>query len=194
MEREPGPEFEEWYALHRARLHASMLVCCRHADVAEEVADEAFARALAHWSRVRMMTSPIGWTYQVAHNELRRRRRRSAMEADRLALLPRIESVAPSFAEHLDVWDAVAALPDRQRHAVVYRYIADLTEAQIGELLGVSRGTVASALHDARKALARVIGEVPAKDPIPKVDLDGDPRAPALPLGEDDDEKIRTTP
>jgi len=35
MERAIGPEFEEWYALHRPRLHAAMFVACRDAVLAE---------------------------------------------------------------------------------------------------------------------------------------------------------------
>ena len=38
------------------------------------------------------------------------------------------------------------------------RYVADLSEADIAEALQVSRGTVASNLSDARKALARFLG------------------------------------
>lgn len=153
------PDFDRWYATSRPRLHASMVVACRDADLAADLTDEAFARALAHWRRVQVMASPLGWTYRVAHNLLRRKMRRRSMEAGLLAGLPVIESVLPSFGEYLDVWDAVAALPERQRHAVVYRYVADLTEPEIAEILGVSRGTVASTLHDARRSLAAVLGD-----------------------------------
>ena len=46
------------------------------------------------------------------------------------------------------------SLPDRQRMAVVLRYLADLTEPDIATIMGVSRGTVASTLADARRSLA----------------------------------------
>ncbi len=58
-----------------------------------------------------------------------------------------------------EVWQAVRALPDRQRTAIVLRYVADLPEADIAEALHVSRGTVASNLSDARKALARFLDD-----------------------------------
>ena len=45
------------------------------------------------------------------------------------------------------------------RTAIVLRYVADLPEADIAEALHVSRGTVASNLSDARKALARYLGD-----------------------------------
>jgi RNA polymerase sigma-70 factor (ECF subfamily) len=53
----------------------------------------------------------------------------------------------------------VAKLPDRQRTAVVLRYVADLPEADIAAAMKVSRGTVASTLSDARKALARHLSD-----------------------------------
>ena len=49
---------------------------------------------------------------------------------------------------------ALAALPDRQRRAVVLRYLADLTVPQIAEREGVAEGTVKSWLHRARADLA----------------------------------------
>jgi RNA polymerase sigma-70 factor (ECF subfamily) len=63
------------------------------------------------------------------------------------------------------VWDAVRGLPDRQRLAVVLRYIADLTEADIALVMGVTRGTVASSLATAR---ARLNGLLLDFDPTPE--------------------------
>ena len=48
---------------------------------------------------------------------------------------------------------ALAALPRSQREAVVLRYLADLPEAEVGDVLGVATGTVKSHLHRARVAL-----------------------------------------
>jgi DNA-directed RNA polymerase specialized sigma24 family protein len=43
--------------------------------------------------------------------------------------------------------------------AVVLRYVADLEEREIAEVMGVARGTVASTLSDARRSLAAVLTE-----------------------------------
>ena len=53
----------------------------------------------------------------------------------------------------------MAALPTRQRTAVVLRFVADLTESQIAQAMGVSRSTVSSTLSDALAALHRVLAE-----------------------------------
>jgi RNA polymerase sigma factor (sigma-70 family) len=62
-------------------------------------------------------------------------------------------SPEPSLADRDAVWRAVSALPPRQRAVVVLRYYEDLTEAEIAEVLGCSRGTVKSQASD---ALARL--------------------------------------
>jgi RNA polymerase sigma factor (sigma-70 family) len=146
--------FDEWYADQRPRVYVSMLALSGDPDLAAEVTDEAFTRAVAHWKRVHAMASPGGWTQRVALNVLRRRLRRRRVEA---RLLPRLlgrdqESTPPG-----EVWDLVHALPERQRIAVVLRYVADLTEPDIAIAMGIARGTVASTLAAARGRLAEVL-------------------------------------
>ena len=53
-------------------------------------------------------------------------------------------SPEPALADRDAVWQAVSALPPRQRAVVVLRYYEDLSEAEIAETLGCSRGTVKS--------------------------------------------------
>ena len=55
---------------------------------------------------------------------------------------------------------AVGGLPSRQRQIVFLRYFADLTHAQVAEILGISPNTVSAALHQARTALARQLEDV----------------------------------
>ena len=55
------------------------LVSGNRAATADAV-DEAFARAFERWARVRTMDSPVGWTFTVARNLLRRAARRAQKE------------------------------------------------------------------------------------------------------------------
>lgn len=64
---------------------------------------------------------------------------------------------------HPELWAAVRALPGRQRRAVGLRYLADLTEPRIAEVMDIAPGTVAATLHAARKTLAERLG-----DPAPE--------------------------
>jgi RNA polymerase sigma-70 factor (ECF subfamily) len=157
-------DFEDWYGNQHRRLFASLVVLSGDREIAQDAAAEALARALQHWPRVSTMTSPEGWVYRVAVNVMRRSARRRALEK-RLTRRLCVDEVVPAPAG--EVWDLVRALPDRQRTAVVLRYVADLAEGEIAEVMGVTRGTVASTLSDARRSLAYVltepeIGEEPA--------------------------------
>jgi RNA polymerase sigma factor (sigma-70 family) len=55
------------------------------------------------------------------------------------------------------VWAVVASLAPRQREAVVLRYLADLDEAQIARIMGVTRSSVSSALTRAHRQLAAML-------------------------------------
>ena len=70
-----------------------------------------------------------------------------------------------------DLWAAVGSLPPRARAAVSLRYIGDLTERQVAEVLGVSPGTVAS-LHQARRRLAAQIARGTTSDKTDKEEHD----------------------
>lgn len=152
--------FEDWYRREHPRLVTSMLLVAGNLHLAQEAADEAFARALARWDRVSGMASPNGWTYRVALNVLRRRGRRAARERELLARGRPPEQVPAPAGE---AWDVVRRLPPRQRTAVVLRYVADLTEEQVGAAMGVSRSTISSALADARRTLGRLLAEEDGK-------------------------------
>ena len=61
---------------------------------------------------------------------------------------------------HTAVWQQVDALPERQRAAVILRYVLDLGEREIAETLGCSQGTVKSQLAKARATLLRGLTDI----------------------------------
>jgi RNA polymerase sigma-70 factor (ECF subfamily) len=58
-----------------------------------------------------------------------------------------------------EIWDAVRQLPQRQRTAVALRYVADMTEQSIADVMDVRVGTVSATLHAARRRLADLLGD-----------------------------------
>jgi len=54
-----------------------------------------------------------------------------------------------------DLWDAVRALPDKQRLAVAYRYVADLAYADVAAAMGTSEAAARRNAADGVKALRR---------------------------------------
>jgi RNA polymerase sigma factor (sigma-70 family) len=63
--------------------------------------------------------------------------------------------------ERLDLQRALLDLPRRQRDAVVLRYIADLSEADVASLLGCSAGTVKSHLNRGTTRLRLILNDSP---------------------------------
>lgn len=148
--------FEEWYLREHPALVNALALVSGSIDEAGEATDEAFARAAARWPRVRAMEHPRAWTYRVALNVLRRNMRRSARRGSTTwAQAAGLELETPTP----ELWAAVAALPERQRSAVVLRYLADLTEPQVAQIMGISRGTVASTLSRARASLSSTLSD-----------------------------------
>jgi RNA polymerase sigma factor (sigma-70 family) len=144
--------FETWYRAAHPRILAAMCALCGDAEAARESADEAFSRCYSSWDRVRDMDSPLGWTFRVAQNCLRRSIRRREMERRLLLRRGRGEGVLDQcFVEAREMLDRLSA---RQRTAMVLRYVIDLPEAEVAAAMHISRGTVASTLFDARRRLS----------------------------------------
>jgi RNA polymerase sigma factor (sigma-70 family) len=149
--------FDDWYREHYRRVFASVLVVSGDRAATGDAVDEAFARAWERWPRVRAMDSPLGWTFTVARNQLRRAARRRAREHT----LASPAEPAPEI--DVALWDVVRALPKRERELVALRYVAGLTEQHIATTLGIAPGTVARGLHDARAHLHAML--TPEEDP-----------------------------
>ena len=141
--------FETWYVCEHPKVLAALTWVAGDPHVAADATDEAFARAYAEWRRVGRMTSPGGWVYRVALNVVRRRMRRVTFEQRRIEPPAVVAQVVDR-----EIWTVVQQLPQRQRVAVVLRYLLDLPEKEVATAMGISRGTVASALAAARQRLA----------------------------------------
>jgi RNA polymerase sigma-70 factor (ECF subfamily) len=148
--------FDRWYRSEHTRMLALLTVVAGDADVARDTTAEAFTRALERWDRVGSMDSPSAWTYRVGVNLLRRLRRRAAFEERLLRDAP---TPAPPAAVDPDLWDAVRALPVRQRTAIALRYLCDLPHEEIAAVMGVAVGTVSATLTAARRRLAVALGD-----------------------------------
>jgi RNA polymerase sigma-70 factor (sigma-E family) len=111
---------------------------------AEDVAQEACARAYSRWSSVHDHAE--AWCVRVASNLALDRLRSRSRSHRRDTQLATAGIVAPAFAgvsaDRVDLVKALATLPRRQREAVVLRYLGDLSEAQTADVLGCSVGSV----------------------------------------------------
>jgi RNA polymerase sigma-70 factor (sigma-E family) len=123
---------------------------------AEDVVQTALAATALGWHRVRSRDNPEGYVRRaIVTTHLNRQRRRPWRERPS-ADVPEPPAPPPP-GEDLDerdaMWRVLATLPARQRAVLVLRYYEDLSEADIADVLGCSRGTVKS---QAAKALDRL--------------------------------------
>jgi RNA polymerase sigma-70 factor (ECF subfamily) len=164
--------FDSWYAREHPRLIATLLLSTGDVELASEGVDEAFTRALEKWDQVGVMASPTGWAFRVALNHARRTARPRSLEHRMFIRRARDVPVAAPAGE---VWQVVSALPPRQREVVVLRHIADLREAEIAEMLSISRSTVSSTLSDAHERLGHLLDDPPNEERhhVDQTDTDG---------------------
>lgn len=129
------------------RLVGALALYCGDLDVAEELAQEALARACRDWPRLATMAAPGAWVHRVGINLSNSSFRRAAA---RRRAQRRLSAGTPTEHRDADPGDAVAvrqalaALPTRKRTAVVLRYYLGHSVAETAELMGVPQGTVKS--------------------------------------------------
>jgi RNA polymerase sigma-70 factor (sigma-E family) len=143
-------------------LVGGLTLHCRDRGVAEEVTQETLVRVWERWATVRLAASPEAWAWRVALNLTSSRFRRRTAERRayaRLGRRPGAEDAAPDEADRLTVLAAVAALPERQRAALVLRYYADLPVADVAAALRCAPGTVKSLTYKAVESLRMRLGD-----------------------------------
>jgi RNA polymerase sigma factor (sigma-70 family) len=132
---------------------------------ADDVAQQAWLQAWAGYPRLRSAHNLRGWLLTITARcatDGYRRRSRSAVPTDQL---PEVGVHEPDEKDP-DLWAAVRRLPDRQRLAVLLRYVADLDHASIARALdttpAASRRLVSDALTALRAEPAVTQGEYDA--------------------------------
>lgn len=135
---------------------------------AEDVVQEAFARALARPRTFLEVADHEAWLRTVAINVARNRYRRRWV-FDRLFRAGRVwtppETVPELAVDGLDLIAALRTLPHRVRTALVLYHVVDLPVDEVAATFGASPNTVKSWLARGRAALARELGEEPRAQP-----------------------------
>lgn len=137
------------YALHRLALIRMAVLLVDDIASAEDVVQDAFLGLYRNQHKVREPAAALGYLRTAVVNASRSvLRRRQTMRKHLLALAPKdaepVDSEVMLDADHREVLGALHALPPGQREVLILRYWSNLSEAEIADALGLSRGAVKS--------------------------------------------------
>lgn len=166
--------FETLIAAHHDEIHAYMWRLLRNAGwadaevEAEDLVQDVFLRAYRAFPRLRADSNVRAWLYKIATNctytALRRDGRRPV---DSLPQEDAVSLAAPDAGPEQQVVGrealarvrrSIAALPDKQRAALVLRYVQELDYASIAEALACSQDSARANVYQALRRLRKVFG------------------------------------
>jgi RNA polymerase sigma-70 factor (sigma-E family) len=146
----------ELYSMHYRQLVRLSALLVRDIPTAEEVVQDAFIAMHGGWQRLRDAEKALAYLRQAVVNRSRSvLRHRTVVDKNTQNAppdMPSAEHGALTLLERSAVVSALRDLPERQRQAIVLRYYADLSEAEIADAMQISRGAVKS--HTARAMAA----------------------------------------
>jgi RNA polymerase sigma factor (sigma-70 family) len=162
------PPFQRFLDEHRETVWR-FLISSVGPDEAEDCFQETFIAALRAYPRLRADSNLGGWVMTIAHNKAldchRSRGRRALPVADpaetdgrsvaRERVCERDAGVVSGRDETL--WDAVGGLPERQRSAVMLRFVGDLPHREIAAAIGCSEAAARRSLHEGLKKLREAV-------------------------------------
>jgi RNA polymerase sigma-70 factor (ECF subfamily) len=155
----PDGGFDAYFLRNYGRLVAELYSVVGSLAEAEDVVQEAFARASVRWERLRDYDHPDAWVRRVALNlaaSSLRRSRRKLVAYRRVAVAP---PVPPPGEDAIVLAQALGRLRRRHREVLVLHYLAELPVEEMARVLRIPAGTVKGRLFRARAALERELGE-----------------------------------
>ncbi|MGV9559015.1 SigE family RNA polymerase sigma factor [Streptomyces sp. NPDC003401] len=149
------PSFTSYVSARQPVLLRTARSLTANPSDAEDLLQTALAKTYVAWERIEDHRALDGYVRRALLNTRTSQWRKRKVDEFACEELPEPEprpgdgDPAERQALHDAMWRAIAKLPARQRAMVVLRYYEDLSEAQTAEVLGVSVGTVKSAVSRA---------------------------------------------
>ena len=142
----------ELYDGHYVRLVRLAVLLVGDAGRAEEIVQDAFVDLVSRWRMIRDPGAAASYLRTCVANGARSHLRHRAVVNRQPVSKPSVMDSAETEAlvriEHERVLSLLSELPGRQREVLVLRYYGQLSEAEIADTLGISRGSVKS--HNSR--------------------------------------------
>ena len=162
MTAEDSVDLAELYRTHHLQMVRLARLLVDDTASAEDVVQEAFLGMHRNRRALRDSRAAVGYLRQAVVNQsrsmLRRRRTvRAHLKVAEPELAPPADTDVILAEEHQEVLRAVDQLPPRQREVLVLRYWSDMSEAEIADALGISKGTVKSQASRAMATLTKIM-------------------------------------
>ncbi|CAN5753407.1 RNA polymerase sigma factor [soil metagenome] len=181
---------EQLYAAHHAEIYSYLCRMLRDDELAADLTQETFVKAFRAFDTLANHARARAWLYQIAGrkalDELRRRRivrfvpwtgesRGSGASAEEAALHGRLSA---------EMERALAAIPPRQRQALLLAEVQELTGLELAQALGVSHVAARALLSRARESLRQALAVEHARSAVAEAGRLG--AGAAVPLLDDD--------
>lgn len=142
---------------------------CRDRGLAEDLAQETFARAWAAWEDQRDEKAAKAWLFTIARREHARIHERKPLDIDpEVELDQLVERHAADPGLAIDLRRAFAALPATYREALFLQVVAGLSGAEIAAAAGIGEDALHARLSRGRKALRALLDAGPRAQPAKK--------------------------
>ncbi len=162
--------FGELYQRYIDRIFNYVYYRTGNVHDAEDLTARVFQRAMNHIHNYTDRGVPLSaWLYRIAHNLVANwHRDRSRKQEIPLEDLP----VLPARGDHPETWlvrteeqeallRLIRKLPSERQHLLILKFVENLSNAEIGQIMGRSEGAVKSLYHRTLLALRDQIGDLP---------------------------------
>ena len=161
------PPFQRFLDTHRELVWRFLVSSVGRTD-AEDCFQETFVAAMRAYPRLRPDSNLRAWILTIAHRKAldsyRGRSRRALPVAEIAEVADRdghgASAGSPGFpvsSRDETLWEAVHALPARQRSAILLRFLADLPHRDIAAAIGCSEEAARRSLHEGLTRLRKVV-------------------------------------
>jgi RNA polymerase sigma factor (sigma-70 family) len=140
------PPFQRLLDQHRDDVHRFLVASAGPQD-ADDCFQETFIAALRTYPRLRDGSNLRAWLLTIAHRKAIDAHRARARRPVPVPEPPERVDAATNPGEP-ELWERVRALPPKQRGAVVLRYAADLTHADVARVLDCSEEAARRSVHE----------------------------------------------
>ncbi len=174
LAKEDKAAFGELYDRYLPKIYSYVYYRTGNVHDAEDLTAKVFVRALAHIGNYVEKGVPFqAWLYRIAHNLVanwhRDQGRRKIIALDEYVAHP-LKSEAPDRLteeqeERSQLLEAVRRLPDDRQQLLVLKFVEQMSNAEIGAIMGRTEGAIKSLYHRTLLALREEMAAIQTGDP-----------------------------